>query len=362
MTGSSVLHRKWGSSETRERVPSIPIGCDPAGAGCGQVIIGPSFKSRIHLGKSHESGRQRRRTVLEHSESSARNGPILRFGDEQVMRVLDHQMFSPSQCAGEALANLMLAQPIKDVAVVVTAHPDDETLAMGGRLSTFKSLRIVQLTDGAPICDADARRAGFSRRESYAAAREAEALNALAALRLNCRRIRGGAPDQESIFFVPQLLGILERELKRATLVFTHPYEGGHPDHDTAALLVQLACDLIRANGGAAPARLEFASYHHSSGELVAGHFWSDPTCPEITVSLSTSAAKTKCEALAEYRTQEAIIGWFQHSQEHYRAAPRYDFVRPPPPGFAHYDLFGWPMTAGRWRGLAARHTMAKRS
>jgi N-acetylglucosamine malate deacetylase 2 len=265
--------------------------------------------------------------------------------------------------AGGVLTKLMLARPIDEPAVVVTAHPDDETLAMGGRLKTFKRLTLIQLTDGAPpTCEGDAKRAGFAHRMGYAAERESEALQALAALDLNCRRVLAGLPDQDSIFFVPNLLRILERELQGAALVFTHPYEGGHPDHDTAAFASQLACDLIRAKGGTPPARLEFASYHHSSGALVTGRFWPDQTCPEIAVPLENEAEKTKRRALAEYRTQASVIAWFQPREEHYRAAPRYDFARPPPPGFAQYDLFGWSMTAARWRSVAARYSIEARA
>src|SRR4051794_3305478 len=267
-----------------------------------------------------------------------------------------------SERAGGVLTNLMLSRRIDEPAVVITAHPDDETLAMGGRLKTFKSLTLIQLTDGAPTCDADARRAGFVRRIAYAEERESEAQRALAALDLNCRRILAGVPDQQSVFFVPSLLHILEDELRNAALVFTHPYEGGHPDHDTAAFVSQLACDLIRAKGRTPPARLEFASYHHSSGALVTGRFWPDPICPEIAVSLESEAEKTKRRALAEYRTQAPVIAWFQHVQERYRIAPRYDFAQPPPPGIAQYDLFGWSMTAARWRDVAARYIVEARA
>jgi LmbE family N-acetylglucosaminyl deacetylase len=276
--------------------------------------------------------------------------------------MIDHPQLGNRERTSKALTNLMSARPIEDAAVVVAAHPDDEMLAMAGRLATLKNLTVVQLTDGAPRSNVDARRAGFCRREHYAAERENETLNALAVLGLDCRRIRAGVPDQESLFFIPRLLRMLECELQDTALVFTHPYEGGHPDHDTAALVVQLTCDLIRSKGGTPPARLEFASYHHRSGELVTGRFWPDHTCLEIAVALEEQAAKTKCRALAEYRTQETVIQWFQPRQERYRAAPRYDFAQPPPPGLAQYDLFGWSMTAARWRDIAAMYSVEARS
>lgn len=252
------------------------------------------------------------------------------------------------------LHDLTVAGAIDLPAVAVTAHPDDETLGMGGRLGRFKCLTLWQLTDGAPLWESDAKQLGFSTRTAYAAAREIEAQRAIAALGLDCRRIRFGAPDQASVFFAPELLVLLERELCRAALVFTHPYEGGHPDHDLAALVVQCACDRISSMGGTAPARLEFASYHHRAGRLMAGQFWPDPDCPQAIVAVEGEAAAQKRRALAEYRTQSSVIRWFFTAEERYRAAPRYDFSQPPPPRVAQYDLFGWRITSARWRDTVA--------
>lgn len=264
------------------------------------------------------------------------------------------RMLHPHELIPIVLEDLRLARPIDLPAVVVTAHPDDEILGMGGRLRKFKSLTLMQLTDGAPLWEADAKRLGFANRTAYAAAREDEARKAVAALGLDCRRIRFGAPDQGSMFFAPELLRLLQRELCGAALVFTHPYEGGHPDHDLAALVVQYACDQIRWTGVTPPARLEFASYHHRDDRLVAGQFWPDPGCTEAIVALKREAQARKRRALAEYRTQSEVIAWFPTAEERYRAAPCYDFSKPPPPKIAQYDLFGRHITSLRWR-----HTVA---
>src|SRR5918993_1032115 len=44
----------------------------------------------------------------------------------------------------------------------------------------------------------------------------------------------------------------------------TDGYEGGHPDHDAAALAAHLACRLLGGTG--APAMVEFAAYHDRDG------------------------------------------------------------------------------------------------
>lgn len=256
---------------------------------------------------------------------------------------------SDALLATQVLQDLAVGRSIGLPTVVVVAHPDDETLGMAARLAAFKHLTIVQLTDGSPRDCRDANGHGFADWQTYAAEREREASRALAKLGLACRRIRCGIPDQESIFRLPALLAPVQDHLRGAGLVFTHPYEGGHPDHDTAALSVQLACDRIGLSGGSPPIRIEFTSYHHRDGRLVTGHFWPDPHCPEVRVRLDPEAAELKRSALAEYRTQADVIDWFCPDIERYRAAPRYDFAQPPPPGIAQYDFFGWSITAPRW-------------
>jgi LmbE family N-acetylglucosaminyl deacetylase len=250
--------------------------------------------------------------------------------------------------------DLVLANPVDIPTVVVIAHPDDEVLAMGGRLGKFTRLTLLQLTDGAPRDAHDAIQLGFPGCDEYLAEREREARRALSALGLHCRRICLNTPDQDSIFWLRQLASEVQYELRAAGLVFTHPYEAGHPDHDTAALIVQSACARIAASGRTAPARIEFSSYHNRDGQLVTGRFWPDLSCPETMVTLDDDAHTRKCRALAQYRTQAHVISTFCTRIESYRAAPLYDFSRAAPPGIAQYDLFGWSMTAARWRETAA--------
>jgi LmbE family N-acetylglucosaminyl deacetylase len=261
-----------------------------------------------------------------------------------------------SQCelANQVLRDLATGTAIDLPTVIVVAHPDDETLGMGGRLAVLQRLTIVQLTDGVPRVSDDAYRRGFSNPFAYSAEREREVSRALKVLGLRCRRIRHNAPDQESVLCLRELARSVKGDLRGANLVFTHPYEGGHPDHDTAALLVQMACARPGADGEDPPVRFEFASYHHRQGRMVTGQFWPDQNCPETSIELDHRTRALKSRALAQYRTQADVIAWFGTDSERYRTAPRYDFTLPPPPGVAHYDFFGWPMTSSRWRESCA--------
>jgi LmbE family N-acetylglucosaminyl deacetylase len=272
--------------------------------------------------------------------------------------------FEPAQrgdLAKRVLEHLRPGVSINIPAVVVVAHPDDETLGMGGRLGVFENLTILQLTDGSPADCADARQLGFCNAAGYAAAREREAVRALAALGVRCRRVCYAVTDQESVFRIPELVQALLGAIRDAKIVFTHPYEGGHPDHDTAALIVQLACEGIRASGGTAPLRLEFASYHHRAGKTVRGEFWTQWDCPEIAINLEADSYALKCRAIEAYPTQSRVISWFNPTLERYRIAPLYDFLRPPPPGTVLYDLFGWPITSILWLKIVAALVTALR-
>jgi LmbE family N-acetylglucosaminyl deacetylase len=269
---------------------------------------------------------------------------------------------SGTRAGGEAAAawleDLRLGRPIVDRAVAVVAHPDDETAGFGLRLAGFADLVLVHVTDGAPQDMGDARRAGFSTREAYARARAEELDAALAELGAAPRRIALGVRDQTAVFRLPWLVAVLRELLAGAALVLTHAYEGGHPDHDACAFAVQLACELLAAHGAAAPVRLEFAAYHKARSGRTAFGFWPDPAAPAVRPRVRPDEVARKARALARHRSQRPITAWFDPGFESYRAAPRYDLARPPPPGAAVYDDWGWPLTSARW-GEAARQALA---
>lgn len=235
--------------------------------------------------------------------------------------------------------------------MLIAAHPDDETLGLGGQLAGIPDLTLIHLTDGAPRDLADARRAGFDSRCGYAEARALELDRALEAAQVvPARRRAFGITDQEAIEHLPRLLALLQDELRAAAAVITHPYEGGHPDHDVCALLVQCACEQLHRASRSAPVRLEFASYHARDGETARGVFWPAAGCAERVVPLDAQQLARKRAALAQFATQRKVIAAFPIDPERLRPAPRYDFTRPPPPGEVLYDRFRWRITGESWR------------
>jgi len=233
---------------------------------------------------------------------------------------------------------------------IVVAHPDDETLFAGALLRRLSDARVVMVTDGAPEDMADARRLGIATREEYAAVRARELGSALEALGFGGRLVRYGVPDQRAVHALPALVERLRGDLAGVELVVTHPYEGGHPDHDA------VACAVSRAMAGMAapPAVVEFACYARFGGERIWARFVADDACPERVRALDAEDRDRIDAALAAHASQAAVFGPWRPEVERWRAAPAHDFAAPPRAEACLYDGFGWTLTSARWREAAA--------
>lgn len=245
--------------------------------------------------------------------------------------------------------------------LLLAAHQDDETIGASALLGRLPGFTVVYLTDGAPH-DPRLRSPHVSgSREFYAKVRAEEAAAALALVRIPTSSIiLLGGTDQEAIH---QLEGLLQgftavlREIRPA-FVITHPYEGGHPDHDTAALIARLAMREMRAN---APHLLEMTSYHARNGELVTGEFLlgqihsASHDCESLTINLTSEARDKKIRMLACYRSQADVLSGLALEPERIRVAPDYDFTQPPHEGALWYERLGWPTSGAQWRELAAQ-------
>ena len=250
---------------------------------------------------------------------------------------------------------LLSREPIDAPAVVLVAHPDDETVSAGSVLSRLRNWKLIHLTDGAPQDMHDAHRAGFQTREEYAAARARELDCALDALQAQPRaRIGYGCVDQESAEHLAELSQRLRGDLADIEVAVTHPYEHGHPDHDACAFVVHAARALLRRADGHAPQIIEFASYHVRDGAGVAAQFWLDEAHPERELILDAEECARKTRAIECFVSQRGLAEVFPVGVERYRTAPDYDFRKPAPPGIAWYDAHGWRIDSARWRECAA--------
>lgn len=242
--------------------------------------------------------------------------------------------------------------------LVVLAHPDDEVLAVGGRLERFRKARFLTITDGAPRNGLDARDHGFATLEAYRESRLEEMLQALSKAGLSgavAPKFAGQVPDQEAAFHLVDLAHAIAREMAafKPEAVLTHPYEGGHPDHDACAFAVHAAVRLL--SDGSLPI-LESPFYHAGEdGTMRTGDFLLDGPGSSVLVShLDASEQQNKRERLACFASQTSTLAQFSVEKEQYRFAPAYDFTRPPHQGTLLYEQFPWGMNGVVFRALAA--------
>lgn len=233
--------------------------------------------------------------------------------------------------------------------LVVPAHPDDETLWTGIVLADRRLVSFVHLTDGAPRDLYFARRGGCKSREEYARLRSEELRSALLVLGLpDAPRLSLAACDQEAALELTRLTRAISLEIDACgiELVLTHAYDGGHPDHDSAAFVTRAAI----ACSSKKPVLLEFPGYHASdvTQDLVTGFLPGE--APALTRALTPRETRRKRRALACFESQREVISRLTFDTESLRVAGRIDFGAPPHGGRLHYETHGWPLDGQQFR------------
>ena len=232
-------------------------------------------------------------------------------------------------------------------ALIIAAHPDDEVIGLGGQLRGFRDAYIVHLTDGAPQ-GSDA---------GYASIRRAELHAALAIAGIGPERtIALGLTDQECSLHLREAAAELSRILSRLrpAVIYTHPYEGGHPDHDSAAWIARAA---LRASGSKALLK-EFTSYHNgnprgSDAWLKTGAFLSGAAQAPQACVLCDTQRERKQQMFDCFQSQRDMLNHFRIGIELVRNAPCYDFRSAPHPGTLFYETQPWRNTGAEWRARA---------
>jgi N-acetylglucosamine malate deacetylase 2 len=228
--------------------------------------------------------------------------------------------------------------------VILAAHPDDEVIGAATALPGFPELTLAHATDGAPVDMVDARRNGFATRRSYAQARRKELEDALQqAGATHAELVEFGFTDQQAghrlVELTARLLDLLL--LRKPDLLLTHPFEGGHPDHDACAFASRAA---VRLSG--LPVRIgEFTSYHAGPSGLTPGQFL-DHSRNCVKRQLTEAERVRRRDAYSCFTTQAQVLEYFPIVEECFRIAPRYDFTRPPHSGRLFYENFDWGMTS----------------
>ena len=239
-------------------------------------------------------------------------------------------------------------------AVLVFAHPDDETLACGALLPRLESATIVHVTDGAPRSGGDAQRHGFATANAYAAARRIELRDGMALADISEEHLVClGVADQGAPIALGQIARQLVPFLAGADIVITHAYEGGHPDHDAVCWAVHAA---HRHLTDARPVLIDVPLYRlGSDGDWLRQSFGGDDG--EIILRLAPAERDWKARMIAAHATQAGTLAGFGVADEPYRIAPAYDFARLPNGGALLYEHYGWGLTGARWLDLVAEAT-----
>lgn len=246
--------------------------------------------------------------------------------------------------------------------LVVVAHPDDEAVSASALLARLAGRCVlITATDGAPRAKWLRPRDGRTR-EELAAVRRREQLAAAAVAGLRARQcVRLGLVDQEAATHLVELTRLLHRWMVqvRPARVFTHAFEGGHPDHDATAFAVHHAALLLGDSGAPAPAIHELASYRWHGKRLRSFEFLAAGGAPIKTVTLTSAERERKRRMYACHRSQD--LSEFPIGIERLRRAPRYDFTRPVPgmPRWYRWSALG---PGPRWFCQLAAEAMARLS
>ncbi len=250
------------------------------------------------------------------------------------------------------LSALPLCGPIAQRIALVVAHPDDDVIAAAGHLTRFRHLTLIHLTAGAPGTTSDSEIGRVRKAELEASLRAASAQPE--------RQLMYDLPDGAVVDHMPDLVRRLTSDLTDIDVVLTHPFEGGHIDHDACAFAVHQACaDLLRSHGEA-PDRVEFSGYHSRRGKVRAGEFWEDPLCPTLRIDLSPDAIARRIAAFACHRSQERNLRYFYLTRESFRLAPDYDFEAPPPPRATLYGAEDQSRLMGHIREMLSLRALAE--
>ena len=235
----------------------------------------------------------------------------------------------------------------------VYAHPDDEAISVGGQFPLFRKALFLQVTDGAPADNSDGTRLGLSRDE-YRATRALELRAAFAAGGLPEARHRSlNLADKQAAYHLPSLVREIANvmDTEQPDVVFTHPYEAGHVDHDACAFAVHQA---VASRDGARPLIVEspfyFDDYDFTTGVFLHGH--DDQTCG---FPLNPAQRDSKEAVFAAFETQRGILDLFGPAlrTERFRVAPAYDFRHAPHSWPAYYQRFIPDLSPSRFCELA---------
>ncbi len=180
--------------------------------------------------------------------------------------------------------------------VVISPHPDDETLAVGGTMSLLVrrgfTVDVIAVTDG----EASHPRSPSTSRRTLARLREEEQTRALSVLGLPRAAHRLHIRDGR-VRDAQRLANELAKLLCGADWCLAPFVADGHPDHDAAGLAASIACARTQVPFAMFPV---WAWHWATPDEL--------PLCKASAITLDADAHAAKARAIACFTSQLAPL------------------------------------------------------
>ena len=243
---------------------------------------------------------------------------------------------------------------------IIAAHPDDEIVSAGALLRRLWAItgevHVLHVTDGAPRHPDVAHEHGYRSIDAYRRARQRELRHAFAEAGIAPRSTQQlRVPDQQAahkLVDVTRAIGAFI-ESCRVDVVLSHPFEGGHPDHDACAFAVHAA--VATRPRETQPVIVEFTSYHYGQNGISTGVFCADgQVSAEAMLVLGPDEQAVKRRARECFVSQGAMLSQFSLTHERYRIAPVYAFTGRAHEGRLFYEYFDWNLDGARWQSAAA--------
>lgn len=237
---------------------------------------------------------------------------------------------------------------------IIVAHPDDEVIGAGGLISRLENVTVLHITDGVPG-NGHVAEAGFKGRSEYAQARRKECRSALALAKVSADRIvEFGITDHQASHYLVDLTRRIATFLQQNSpdVVLTHPYEGGHPDHDATAFATHAALRLLRRSGFKPPAVFEIALHPAGDGTARVLDFLPSDATETTTLMLDKKARDLKRRMFECLTIQPEALRQSPLGPERFRTPPEYDFASPPNRGRLNYEKFDSGVSGDEWQSL----------
>lgn len=217
----------------------------------------------------------------------------------------------------------MLSSEFPNHPLILVAHPDDESLGLGGLLQRLPLSLVVFACDGAP--------GGFGLHREFGSLKEYSELRFQEASRVfryiphssfkRLSRPNGSFFSDMHLFEDLPAAAISLRAMAQSfspDAIISHAYEGAHIDHDACAFLAMHIAATVSAK------RFEFPLYWtDQDGKVVLQQFRDGHSgeADVMTWQLSETEIECKKKMLAEYHTQRGTISTFSPNHERMRAA-----------------------------------------